>query len=332
MPEHFANYIRIGRYKCFENFSVDGLKRVNLISGKNNVGKTALMEAMYVTSLAKDVPHLFASFWLLHQNRNRAESVEQALTDDDLVAHIKQHSELINCKTNLNDVSFEYQKPKLEKLYICRINDRETVFTEGEVNIASIIKSMKAIDDASFIPNVRDSQADIIFAYARVQEKDRESDVNAFVTRFDDSIENVKVIGDAVQCKVPSRDGGFEYRSLNEFGDGLRHYLSVITELFAAENTYIFIDELDNGIHYTLLDQLWEIILTLSKELNVQVFATTHSKECIESYCRVAKKLDEREVSLITLVKNKSQQIKAIVRDFDMLTDSIDDNREVRGW
>lgn len=332
MPEHFANYIKIGRYKCFENFSVEGLKRVNLISGKNNVGKTALMEALYVSSLAKDVPNLFASFWLLHQYRNRAESVEQALTDEELVAYIKQRSEFINCQTNLNEVSFEYQKPKLEKLYICRINHEETVFKEGELNIASIIKSMKVVEGASFIPSVRDSQADIIFAYARVQEKDRESDVNAFISRFDDSIENVKVIGDAVQCKVPSRDGGFEYRSLNEFGDGLRHYLSVITNMFAAENRYIFIDELDNGIHYTLLDQLWVIILTLSKELNVQVFATTHSKECIESYCRVAKKLDEQDVSLITLVKNKEQQIKAIVRDFEMLTDSLDDNREVRGW
>ena len=108
--------------------------------------------------------------------------------------------------------------------------------------------------------------------------------------------------------------------------------MSVVTDMFAVENKYIFIDELDNGIHYTLLDQLWEIILTLSKELNIQVFATTHSKECIESYCRVAKKLDEQEVSLITLVKNKTQQIKAVVRDFEMLTDSIDDDREVRGW
>lgn len=244
MPEHFADYIKVDRYKCFENFSIEGLKRVNLISGKNNVGKTALMEAMCLSSLAKDVSHL--------------------------------------------------------------------------------------VD--SLIPSVRDSEAGIIRSYTRVQAKERESDVNAFIARFDDSIENVKVIGDAVQCKVPSRDGGFEYRSLNEFGDGLRHYLSVITNMFAAENECIFIDELDNGIHYTLLDQFWEIILTLSKELNVQVFATTHSKECIESCCRVTKKLDEREVSLITLVRNKSQQAKAIVRDFDMLTDSIDDNREVRGW
>lgn len=332
MSEHFAKYIKIGRYKCFEDFSAEGFQRVNLISGKNNVGKTALMEALYATLLAKDIPNLFSSLWLLHQYRNRADSIQQKLTSEVTSSHIKNNAEILDSKTNLNEITFEYQQPKLEKHYLCRINDEETVFKESELNISAILSSIKKVEGASFIPSVRDSQADIIAAYARIQEKDRESEVNTFISRFDDSIENIKVIGDSVQCKVPTRSGGFEYRPLNEFGDGLRHYLSVIAEMFAAENEYIFIDELDNGIHYTLLDQLWEIILTLSKELNVQVFATTHSKECIESYCRTAGKLDEQDVSLITLVKNKEQQIKAIVRDFDMLTDSIRDNREVRGW
>jgi len=332
MSEHFAKYIKIGRYKCFEDFSAEGFQRVNLISGKNNVGKTALMETLYVNLLAKDVPNLFFSFWSLHVYRNRVDNVEQVLGTDKLISYIKNSSELIDSKTNINEVSLEYKKPKLENLYICRINSEETVFSESEINVVAIIKSIKTVESASFIPSVRDNQTEIISAYARIQEKDRESEVNKFISRFDDSIENVKVIGDSVQCKILTRDGGFQYRPLNEFGDGLRHYLSVIANMFAAENRYIFIDELDNGIHYTLLDQLWEIILTLSKELNVQVFATTHSKECIESYCRVAEKLNEQDVSLITLVKNREKQIKAIVRDFDMLADSIRDNREVRGW
>ena len=98
------------------------------------------------------------------------------------------------------------------------------------------------------------------------------------------------------------------------------------------ESAIIFIDELDNGVHYSSLDQLWEIILNLSKELNVQVFATTHSRECIESYCRVAEKLKEKDISFITLVRNKEKAVKAIVRDYEVFTDSIHDNREVRGW
>lgn len=332
MSDNFAKYIKIGRYKCFENFSAEGFKRVNLISGKNNVGKTALMEALYINVNSVDVPNLLESLWDLQLHRTRAERVGHDLAESAISSQVKKNSVLAESHTNLREVSFEHQKPDLEKLFVCRINTKEKIFTDKELNFVSIMQSITNWQDVSFIPSVRDSQEEIINSYISIQEKDQEPDVNEFIHRFDDSIENVKVIANSIQCKVPGANGSFEYRDLNEFGDGLRHYLSVIADIFAVENGYIFIDELDNGIHYSLLDELWEIILTLSKELNVQVFATTHSKECIESYCRIAEKLDEKDVSLITLVKNKEKQTKAIVRDYKVLTDSIHDNREVRGW
>ena len=64
--------------------------------------------------------------------------------------------------------------------------------------------------------------------------------------------------------------------------------------------------------------------------MNCQVFATTHSKEMLESFARVAKKLEEQDVSYTTLVRNKSNELKAITRDYEMLMDSMEDGREVR--
>jgi len=62
------------------------------------------------------------------------------------------------------------------------------------------------------------------------------------------------------------------------------------------------------------------------------VFAITHSKEMLESFARVAKNMNERDISYTTLVKNKQQEIKALTRDYEMLLDSIEQEREVRGW
>lgn len=50
MNEKFINNIEIKNYKCFDNFKADGFKRVNLIGGKNNVGKTSFMEACLICS------------------------------------------------------------------------------------------------------------------------------------------------------------------------------------------------------------------------------------------------------------------------------------------
>jgi AAA15 family ATPase/GTPase len=98
-----------------------------------------------------------------------------------------------------------------------------------------------------------------------------------------------------------------------------------------CENGYLFIDEIDNGIYYEHFDRLWEIILKLSKETNCQVFATTHSKEMLESFARVAKKLEEKDISYTLLVKSKQQEIKSITDDYEMILDNISDGRELRG-
>ena len=48
MTKHFIKNIEIKDFKCFDNFKTEGFKRVNLISGRNNIGKTTLLEACYI--------------------------------------------------------------------------------------------------------------------------------------------------------------------------------------------------------------------------------------------------------------------------------------------
>ena len=48
MNEHFLTDIEVKQFKCFTDFKAAGFKGVNLIGGKNNIGKTAFMEAYYI--------------------------------------------------------------------------------------------------------------------------------------------------------------------------------------------------------------------------------------------------------------------------------------------
>ena len=56
---HFIENIEIKNFKCFENFSAEGFGRVNLIGGKNNVGKTAFMEACYLSQVVFQIILLY---------------------------------------------------------------------------------------------------------------------------------------------------------------------------------------------------------------------------------------------------------------------------------
>ena len=331
MTKHFIQHIDIERYKCFSDFSAHGLQRVNLIAGKNNVGKTALMEALYINVCSPTVSDFFNSLLNLYTFRKRTDYAYKNPNKQDATDNILKQANILSIKSNIQTIEFNTNDIGMSQEYEVNINDLHNSIPESEMDIFSISRK-PSIKNAAWIGSSRDPQEGIISSYIKVQEKDREEDFNHFINGFDPEIEKVKVIGDAIQCRVTAQDGSFSYRNISEYGDGLRLYVSVVADMFAADNKYVFIDEIDNGMHYTALDKLWEIILTLSKELNVQVFATTHSRECIESYCRMVEKHKARDISFITLVKNKEKQIKAIISDYDTFTDSIHDSREVRGW
>ncbi|MEN9503699.1 MAG: hypothetical protein RI964_2984 [Pseudomonadota bacterium] len=331
MTEHFIQYIDIERYKCFSDFSAHGFQRVNLIAGKNNVGKTALMEALFINVRSPTVNDFFDSLLAIYLVRKTTDYAYKKFSTKDASDNILKQASALKNKTNIQSLEFKVNDSELTLKYEINIKDSSNSILETDINILSIAEK-STIKDICWIGSSRDSQKEIINSFIKIQEKDREDDLNRFINSFDNEIKKVKVIGDSIQCRVTASDDTFSYRDISEYGDGLRLYISVVADMFAAENGCIFIDEIDNGVHYASLDKLWDIILTLSKELNVQVFATTHSRECIESYCRMVEKHEARDISFITLVKNKEKQIKAIIRDYDTFTDSIHDSREVRGW
>lgn len=66
-------------------------------------------------------------------------------------------------------------------------------------------------------------------------------------------------------------------------GDGMARLLSIILILATTTNGCIFIDEIENGIHHSALPRVWQGIVKAARQFNCQVFATTHSQECLQA-------------------------------------------------
>ena len=69
---------------------------------------------------------------------------------------------------------------------------------------------------------------------------------------------------------------------INIMGDGIRRMLYIIASISDAANGMVFIDEIENGFYYSIQEDLWHLIFEAAYEYNVQVFATTHSEECVK--------------------------------------------------
>jgi hypothetical protein len=76
--------------------------------------------------------------------------------------------------------------------------------------------------------------------------------------------------------------------SLNSLGDGMLRVLQLTLHVFQAREGFLLIDEFENGLHYSIQENIWSLIFSLAQRLNIHVFATTHGWDCVESFSKVA--------------------------------------------
>jgi AAA15 family ATPase/GTPase len=112
-------------------------------------------------------------------------------------------------------------------------------------------------------------------------------------------------------------------------GAGFCRCLSIALILAAGGKEVLFIDEIENGIHYSLLSELWQFLLTASDTYNCQIIATTHSYEMIEAFYEASQKKHFTDISYIRLAK-KEDVVSAHQVGFDDLAYALSTNFEIR--
>jgi AAA15 family ATPase/GTPase len=88
---------------------------------------------------------------------------------------------------------------------------------------------------------------------------------------------------------------------LKSMGEGMMRMLQLAIRAVTAKGGFLLIDEFENGLHYSVQTKVWEWLFTLSKELDIQIFATTHSWDVIESFREVALDRNDREGVLVSM-------------------------------
>jgi AAA15 family ATPase/GTPase len=116
---------------------------------------------------------------------------------------------------------------------------------------------------------------------------------------------------------------------LNSMGDGMSRILQLILSVFSARNGFLLIDEFENGLHYSVQEEVWRMIFKLATNLNIQVFATTHSRDCIESFTKVAVESPEEglvmKLSKSRLTSDNGKIIATVYDKFELETITASD-------
>ena len=135
-----------------------------------------------------------------------------------------------------------------------------------------------------FIPSHFSDEAKLVTYYASLINENLEHKLNEALQIFDERFRAFKQV--FYENKPVSKillDNG-QVVPLSTLGEGINRYIAILCAIWASQDSYLFIDEIENGIHYENYTKLWRLIFENAKLANCQVFATSHSKECIEAF------------------------------------------------
>lgn len=91
---------------------------------------------------------------------------------------------------------------------------------------------------------------------------------------------------------------------LSSMGDGMLRVLQLALTIFPGKGGFLLIDEFENGLHWSVQEKIWKLIFDLATDLDIQVFATTHSEDAVKAFSKVANERPEEGVLVKLVSKN----------------------------
>jgi len=349
MAPKFVEQIQIENFRCFDFLKVKNLKRINLIGGDNNVGKSAFLEALEISASAIDPVSCAIS--LRDNIYRRQHSYSQNFNEFDIVTYKKNNLSIQSDKSN-----FSLVIKGIDQTMLPSITDDENIFDDNlfiELIVNSKSKTIpynKFIDiinrkDQTFIRSSNHATKNINFItpgnlderhlsklYGTIVDLGMIAEINSFLNNFDPRIESllVRPTEQFSTFKIKLKDKNVPVL-LSSMGGGLNRYIAIVCSLWKSRDGQLYIDEVENGIHYTKYDKMWKINFDTASQANCQVFAVTHSKECIESFSRVANICDHENMKYINLSRKvDSDKIVVTVLDSLRLADHFSLGMDVR--
>ncbi|MFK7100256.1 AAA family ATPase [Flavobacterium oreochromis] len=379
------NSLNIKNYRSLKELKINSLGKVNLITGKNNTGKSTILEAIALYASKADLSSIYQFLGERGENFKQTESIKNP-TD----SNIKSFSSLFTNRVvgfeNENIISIGAsedntfnQQSSFEKTVSLRfVKYSDEILRDNQGNILTRKRTIldnsnekenpifkigfeTRTEDNSYILSLEEDKPyrygygyrntsinqNEKFQFIRTRNIDREIngklfDNIALTEKEQFVIDALKIIEQTTEriafIEESSRErtaviklsGVQNILPLKSMGDGINRILTIILALVNCDNGYLLIDEFENGLHYSVQEQLWKIIFSLSEKLKIQIFATTHSEDCIRGFENILNRSDNALEGKLIRLDNINGIIKQVEYNANELKIATDQNIEIR--
>ena len=315
--------LTIKNFRGFRELKIEPLARVNLIAGKNNVGKTSVLEALYLLFANKSQFYQSPSAFRSHQEKVSGQPDDQEKTDN-FKSFWKwvPHREETICRIQIEAINTNNNTFVVELDEQCITSSVENLTfhysRDGDKQISrAVIAHFDSIEPVSSWPRMSicsthhtqpTEDADLLNSL--VLKKKRKTLIDVLKV-IDPRLEDLQYLKIGSEPLVYVDVGLKELIPLTQLGQGFARLFSFFSEMLVENAKIILIDEIENGIHHSALIDVWKGIAQIAVKEDLQVFATTHSWECIEAAHEVFREREQYDFALhrLQLVKGEIQVV-----------------------
>lgn len=335
MPAKHITDLTLENFRGLGRLELHGLQSVNLIVGQNNVGKTSLLEAIVLSADSKlgvKLPGMLHgrvqisehdygperdsmfSRWIIRDGDDIQQATLMATGEDFRAALVLQkgHSgPQITLPSDFSPDDFSYGT---EGIRVWRKKDPPVL----RVRVVSCLPN----SGRGMVTTVGNA----------LRKRQGEALIHSVLRKIDPRIQRVRVDPREEGNIVAVDIGLSEMIPITQAGQGAVRLVSMLSELIGENAQICIIDEIENGIHHTALKDVWRGVAEISAAMGVQVFATTHSAECLAAANEVFFSEDskqEKDFALIQLMRVKDQVIGKVLSEA-RVNDALENEIELR--
>jgi predicted ATPase len=328
--------LHIQGFRCFRELTIERLGRVNLIVGKNNVGKSTLLDALRVHAAQDDA--LYALEEMLERRGEilrftKSTNQSQRVVDWFRAFFHNQHDQSAR-QIQIGSCGEDEETVRLTRVDFLGgpggiAADIDDGSPEGGSHVVSLGEALRPrpvsqhVIPCQYIPSTGLSAAESSRLWDGV-----------VLTEYEEScLQALRIIEPDIQrlalIDVPAEGRGVERspyvvrvtrpqpESLRSLGEGMNRIFDIMLGMTNARGGRLLIDEIENGLHHSVHEKLWRHIFEVAGKLDVQVFATTHSWGCIDAF-QAAARAHPDEGILIRLDRHESESIAFLFDEDDL--------------
>lgn len=314
-------YIKDFRY--LENVMLEDTKKINILVGENNSGKTSILEAMQLFRDDNIVANLvriarnrevtiypafprmslspYDSFINTFNKKQGSLKVIELEAETDSLQHIRvsieggEYRQLYLREENLkaseknyhDDITDEEIRIFKGKYYFEGLNacaNKEFEFSEIDRNIyLGRIERVEEVNINYLSPIDHYTHYFSMRGINNIIKSGDKHNILKLLKIFDQNIVGFETVGERGRTIAYIKHKSLGMVPLSVFGDGLKKILAITASVINCKNGILLIDEIETAIHKKALVEVFGWFIKACSEFNVQAFLSTHSIEAIDA-------------------------------------------------